>query len=595
MKIKVTADRAFLQELPDLPGVYRYYDKDDAILYVGKAINLKKRVKSYFQRSHALSPRISIMVSKIVTIEVTTTNNETSALLLESNLIKTLKPRYNIIFRDDKSYPFIRVNTHDFPLIEYYRGGKSGDDRLFGPYPNSYAVRETLDLLQRLFKLRTCKDSEFDSKTRPCMLYQVNLCCAPCVGYVSQSEYRDYVNYARKFLSGDYADLVNQLSSQMYVAAEKLDFEIAGSLRDKIALIRNMQDKQIISDSLLPINADLVLVQATDVYLYVYIIIIRNGLYVGDKHFHFAKYISDNDILEGFLEEYYKNGNNITIYIDFTLSAEFVTYCQKHLALNLHNEFPGRIAELRKMGYANLKQAIENDHIDNIYLRASQQIARLLNLAELSRIECYDTSHNHGVSAVASMVVYANGKIDHKLYRRYNLAESVNGNDLLALETVLRRRLQNQEIDLPDVILVDGGHLQLNITKNIIDELGFRDKIKVIAIYKGENRNPELDKVIINEDLELNFRKEPQIFRLLQALRDEAHRFAIAGHRKKQVDRMTYSKLQDIPGIGAAKRKALIAFFGSANNVATATIDELCQVDGIGAELASTVYNFFNS
>lgn len=595
MLINVTNDLNFLNLMPDDPGVYRYYDINNELLYVGKAINLKKRVKSYFQRKSDLSPRITLMVSKIHLIEVTVTDNEVSALLLESNLIKTLKPKYNIIFRDDKSYPYIRISNHDFPLVEYFRGKSASGDKLYGPYPNSYAVRENLDILQRLFKLRTCSDGEFANRSRACMLHQIDLCCAPCVNKVSKLEYSGYVNYAHKFLSGDYADLISKLSAKMYESAENLEFEVASSLRDKISLVRELQNKQIISDSNVPINADIILVKDVSSSILIYLIFIRNGLYIGDKHFSFAKVDSAISIVEGFIESYYEESSRISVFIDYQLTDEFLKYASNSMSVNLSSVFSGRISELRQMGYLNLQKVIENKQIDNIYIDAISKISKYIGIEYIKRIECYDTSHNHGVSAVASMVVFSDGKMNNKLYRRFNLSDSVGGDDLLALEIVLRRRFANSEIPLPNVILIDGGSLQLNLAKNLISELGFHDKISVIAIYKGDNRNPELDSVIIKPDLELSFREEPNIFRLLQLLRDEAHRFAIVGHRKKQVDRMSYSRLEDIPGVGAKKRKALIAFFGSANNVAAASIDDLQQVDGVGLELATSIHKFFTN
>ena len=595
MRILVSLDNLFLQQIPHSPGVYRYYSADELLLYVGKALDLHKRVKSYFQKKIDLSPRIGLMVSKIHSIELTVTENETSALLLESNLIKSLKPKYNIIFRDDKSYPYIKISTHQYPLIEYFRGKPQARDTLFGPYPNPYVVRENLDLLQRLFKLRTCTDGSFANRSRPCMLYQVNLCCAPCVEKVSPVEYAEYVKYAKDFLRGSFNELVTKLSQQMYQFAEQLEFEQASSLRDKIGLIRELQHKQIVSDSNLPINADILLTREYNQQLFIYLIIIRNGLYVGDKHFAQRLVDSKELILEAFLESYYRN-EQLTrlIYLDQALNSDFNEYFYKIYGLKLVYGFKGRLAELALMGRKNLEKVIENSHLDNIYIDACSKLATLLQVERINRIECYDTSHNHGSSAVAAMTVYANGKIDHSLYRKFNLNDSINGDDLLALETVLKRRLANKELPVPEVILVDGGKTQLAISKKLIDELGFCDKIKLIAIFKGEQRKAEFDKVIIDTTTELTFLDEPLLFKLLQTLRDEAHRFAITGHRKKQQQRMQTSQLEDIAGIGASKRKALIAFFGSATAVANAGIEQLQQVDGVGGELANSIYKHFH-
>lgn len=596
MRILVDNAHNFLHQLPDYPGVYRFYAADDQLLYVGKANNLLKRVKSYFQKLTELSPRIQLMVKKISEIEVTVTSNETSALLLETNLIKALKPKYNIIFRDDKTYPLVRITQHQFPLIEYFRGKPGPRELVFGPYPNSTAVKETLNLLQRLFKLRTCSDNVFANRTRPCMLYQVHLCSAPCVGKINQVEYSSLVRYALKLLRGKYTDLLRQLSLDMYCFAENHDFEQAAVLRDQISLLKELQAKQIISDSQKPINADIVVYRRVAGLIYIYLIVVRNGLYVGDKQFSLPVATTVTEVVEGFIEEYYNRAQGAAyIYLRHNLSPTFLNYFGSHCHSKIvtHN-FPERVAELMTMAEVNLGKIIENVRVVNIYQEAVSQLGAYLKIESIQRIECYDTSHNHGSSAVAAMVAYANGKIDPALYRKYNLSESVNGDDLRALSLVLKRRLANHELEYPQVILVDGGENQLLTAKNLLNELGICDKIKVIAIFKGLDRKPELDKIIINQVTHLSFNEQPQLFKLVQALRDEAHRFAIAGHRKKQAGRMKLSKLEDIPGIGVAKRKALIIFFGSAQNVAAATVVQLQQVNGIGIELAQAIYDYFH-
>lgn len=594
MELFVDLGLEFLKKIPTSSGVYRYYDVNDNLLYVGKAINLRLRVKSYFQKNNVNSPRITVMVSKIVKIELTITEDETSALLLESNLIKSLKPRYNIVFRDDKSYPYLKVTTHQYPLIEYYRG-KSRIGELFGPYPNAYAVRETLDTLQKLFKLRTCSDSEFGSRSRPCLLYQINRCSAPCVDLISASDYKKNIDSAKKFLNGDYADLINELSEKMYVFAENMDFESAANLRDKITFIHRIQSQQIISDSNSPLNADIILVnESVHDKLVIYLIQIRKGLYVGDKHYLLPKLDTVVSLLEGFIEKYYAENSCALIYVDVGLKTEFTNFILERRGVIVSRDLDERVKKILLMGHKNLLQIVENLSVSNIYVSAINRLSVLLNKDSINRIECYDVSHNHGISAVASMVVWSAGQIDKKKYRRYNLPASINGNDLAAFKFILQKRLANTVLDIPDIILVDGGRLQFTIAKNIIDDLGFHDKISIIGIYKGQNRNPVLDRVILNEDIQLEFNSERDIFRLLQVLRDEAHRFAISAHRNKEEIRMTRSRLEDIEGLGAQKRKALIAFFGSSDNVAKASIDELMQVKLIGTALANKIFNFFH-
>ena len=595
MRLTNDAGGEFIKELPDSPGVYRYYDKAGELLYVGKANSLLKRVKSYFQKSMTLSPRIFLMVSKIHEIEITVTENETSALLLENNLIKTLKPRYNIIFRDDKSYPSLRISGHEYPRIEYFRGKSATDGMLFGPYPNATAVRESLDFLQKLFKLRTCNDASFANRSRACMLHQINLCSAPCVNKINRHEYRQNIDAAQEFLSGNYAHLIEQIAVKMYQAAENLDFEEAGIYRDQITMLKQLQSRQIISDSQTPLNCDIVLFRESDGWFFAYIILVRNGLYVGDKHFDHRLGCSFDELNQAFWASYYADGDTPQLVFTSHLpDSQLQQLLHSSFKLNLRPIGGGRIYELMQMGLANLEKIIEKIQIDHIYQAAANKLAQLLQLAIVVRVECYDTSHLQGNNAVASMVVYSAGKINHSLYRRYNLPQSINGDDLAALEYTLRRRLGNQELPLPEIILVDGGELQLKCTKNLLSELGLCGKIKAIAIFKGDNRDPLLDQIILSDKLRLEFRKEPLLFRFLQALRDEAHRFAITGHRKKQANQMSRSRLDDVPGIGAARRKMLIAFLGSAEAVAAASIEELQQVKGVGLNQALKIYNYFH-
>ena len=594
MILNVGPDLSFISQLPDAPGVYRFFAIDGTLLYVGKAISLIKRVRSYFRRDNSVSPRISLMVSKIASIEITITENEASALILENNLIKNALPKYNIVFRDDKSYPYLRVSHHQFPLIEYTRHKPDKRASYFGPYPNSFAVKEILELLQRLFKLRTCADAVFANRSRPCMLYQIERCSAPCVGKISKDAYSSLIKNAVAFLSGNYTELIDKMSSDMYAAAESLQFEEASSLRDKIAAIKQVQDRQIISSSSEVVNGDLVSYIEQNGIIFIYLIMLRNGIYIGDKHFE-IKIVNDVNMLEAFLEEYYTSRQDVAkLYCDFRVDTAFVNFMSEARKIKIQEvKANKRIMELFKMAQTNLQIIVENYKKGTVYDSGAARLSKLLNL-KVNRVECYDTSHHHGSSAVTSMVVYENGIINNNLYRKFNLPVTINGDDLLALSTVLSRRLMNKTLPLPEVILVDGGKTQLEETKNILEELGFHDKIKAIAIYKGENRKPELDRVIIDTNLQLNYHDEPQLFKLLQALRDEAHRFAITGHRKKQVDKMKHSRLEDIPGIGAQKRKALIAFFGSSQLVATATVEELSQVKGVGPELANQIYSYFH-
>ena len=584
-------DESFISQIPHSSGVYRFYNNEDSLLYVGKAINLSKRVSSYFRKQANLSPRISIMVAQIHHIELTLTENEVSALLLENNLIKSLKPKFNVIFRDDKTYPMVKLTQHEFPRIEYYRGKTNKDDNFFGPYPNSTALKEAMDMIQKLFKLRTCNNSFFSNRSRPCMLYQINLCSAPCVNYVTSDEYSAQVKLATDFLNGKYAAIINQLTTDMYHFADNLNFEQSANLRDKIAVLKQMKTKQIISDHNRLVNADVLAYKVDDTYLYLYLIMLRNGVYVGDNTFR-IKHLDDiTEALEAFLDGYYINNKGVKlVYLAYEFDDDFKQLLHNACKINIINKIPNNLLELYQMAQFNLQHYQENSG-ETVEINA--ELAKLFELTEVNRVECYDISHHHGDSGVAAMVVCQDGIMNHKLYRRYNLSKDINGDDILALTTILRRRLSSS-IAFPEIILLDGGRNQLNAIKKLVVELGLCGKIRLLAIFKGDGRRPELDSVIIDNDKQIMFSEYPKIFRLLQQLRDEAHRFAITGHRKKQIKLINNSELNSIPLIGAKKRQALIAYFGSVKNVAVATVEELQLVSGIGNTLALQIYDYFH-
>lgn len=603
----LVSNPGFIKEIPKNPGVYRFYAaKDDTnieeeLLYVGKALNLQYRVKSYFQKSSSLSPRISLMVTKIARIEITVTENEVSALILENNLIKSLKPKYNIIFRDDKTYPLIRLSKHEFPKMENYRGKPNLYDRFFGPFPNSYALRQSLDMIGRLFRLRTCTDASFAMRDRPCMLYQIKRCDAPCVSYISQADYAKQVDLAVDFMQGNYSQIMHDLTLQMNELASAMEFEKASVVRDKIGLIKQLSRSQIINNYDEPLSADLVFCEGLANKVFIYLIILRNGIYIGDKHFILANPdASAGEVFEVFLEGYYlANPATTNVFTTFNLSDEFKKLLVSACGVKISHNITEQVKKLYNMGMVNLHKIIEQSQGDNVLFDAAVKLAKLLDLDKVERIECIDISHNQGENTVASLVVYENGKIDNNKYRRYNLdtdldGNLINGDDLLAMETVIKRRFLSQELKLPDVILLDGGQLQYDAVKMILNSLGLYGKIRLVAIFKGERRDPVFDQVVLPDGLILRYQDEKLLFKLLQGLRDEAHRFAITGHRKKQVKKMVVSKLNDIPNIGTKKKQALIASFGSVKDVANASIDELCKVNGIGLILANQIYAYFH-
>ncbi|MFN8769402.1 MAG: excinuclease ABC subunit UvrC [Neisseriaceae bacterium] len=592
MKLSIK-QKDFLNKIPKSPGVYRFFAEDNELLYVGKAINLYKRVKSYFQKQYNTSPRIALMVAKISYLEITITENETSALILENNLIKELKPKYNIIFRDDKTYPLIRITGHQFPKIDYYRGKTLKSNVYFGPYPNATATKQTIDTIQRIFKLRTCSDSFFNNRTRPCILYQIKRCTAPCVGYVDIKQYKDQIDSAKDFLNGKYNELLELLSKKMYDASELMDFETAATIRDEITMIKQIQVNQIITSHNKALSADLIIHDIVSNKLHIYLIVIRNGMYIGDNNF--VVDVIDEDYinsLEVFLENYYLNNRNTKLIIlETVLDKEFIQFFASALQIKIDNKISDKVEGLFAMGKINLRNIIESNdsHIIDAINVLSHELDSIVN-----RIECIDVSHNQGENAVASIVVFDNGIIDNSQYRKFNLPIEVNGNDLLAMEMVLNRRLTKVDSKLPDVILVDGGKLQFETVKNIISKHSLCGKIKVVAIFKGEKRNPKLDRLILEDTRIISYKDASNLFRLLQKLRDEAHRFAITGHRKKQVKKMSNSVIVEIPNVGMKTRKALLLHFGSVKAIAEASVNDLQEVVGIGNVLANQIYSYFH-
>lgn len=605
MEILINEDKSFLTQIPNQPGVYRFYSaNNDELLYVGKAINLFKRVKSYFQKTSQVSPRISIMIAQIARIEITVTENEASALILENNLIKSLKPKYNILFRDDKSYPLIRISEHKFPRIDVYRGKTNQKvNQYYGPYPNAQALTNAINLIQKLFRIRTCTNSVFANRSRPCILYQIKLCTAPCVGYVDEKQYQLQITQATQFLQGNYTQIIADLTGQMNAKAAQMEFETAASIRDRITLINSINQNQIISNHNQPLSADVIVAKSHLGRVFIYMISLQHGIYSGDKHF----IINDPDgdiqvILEVFIQNYYLehqyvrliylqiNGNNNT-----SLDDEFLHMFYSATKIKVITTNSAMLKKIYAMALANLDKIIKSDSGHDELKTAAQKLAGLLEIESINRIECIDISHHHGTNTVASCVVYQGGKIDNSLYRRYNLPDSIGGDDLAGMRLMLERRFKALDIPVPQVILIDGGYTQYSMLKNLISTNELCGKIRAVSIFKGENRNPQYDQVIINDHLVLGYKDDPGLFKLLQSMRDEAHRFAITGHRKAQIKTMAVSKLENIPNIGAIKRRDLLVHFGGVKGVMQASVNELQQVKGIGLVLAQQIFAYFHN
>lgn len=593
--------RDFCVNLPSQPGVYRMLNTEGEVIYVGKAVDLKKRVSSYFQKT-SLAPRTQLMVSHIAGIETTVTRSEAEALLLENNLIKRLNPRYNILFRDDKSYPYIILSGHPFPRLGFYRGILSKEHDYFGPFPNAGVVRESIQLLQKVFRLRTCEDSVFKNRSRPCLLYQIKRCSGPCVNMISQQDYREDVVNARLFLQGKQTQVIKTITDRMQAAADQMEYEQAALFRDQIQALRKIREKQFV-DSGSSLDAD-VIACAVDPdgsgSICVNLAMIRGGRHLGDRCF-FPKNAVGCDsklVVEAFLAQHYLNRGVPPLVIvgekvHKVLLQTLLTEQSGHkVVINLNPVGERRVWLEMAADNAQLalKQMLNRQANQEERLQALQQV---LNLPGISRIECFDISHTQGEATVASCVVYDNYAMRNNEYRRYNIKDITPGDDYAAMRDVLYRRYQKAakgESQLPDLILIDGGKGQVSAAQEILIELGISD-VKLMGVAKGEARKPGLEQLIfpaVKKSLQLP--GTHAALHLIQQIRDEAHRFAIQGHRNRRGKARTSSRLEEISGIGAKRRQHLLARFGGLKGVLTASVEELHQTEGISHAMAKKIY-----
>ncbi len=591
----------FCVNLPHQPGVYRMINGKGEVIYVGKAINLKKRVSSYFQKTN-MGPRTQLMVSQVTGIETTVTRSEAEALLLENNLIKSLKPRYNIIFRDDKSYPYVILSGHNFPRLGFYRGAFDKMHQYFGPYPNAGIVRESIQLLQKIFRLRTCEDSVFSNRTRPCLLFQIKRCSGPCIGQISQPAYQNDVKNAELFLQGKQTEVMEVISTKMQQAADCMEYEQAASLRDQIQALRRIREKQFV-DSGKALDADVVacvLMNDGSGKVCVNLAMIRGGRHLGDKSF-FPQNADDYmpaAVVEAFLAQHYLNRSAppliiLSEKIEREAIQDLLTEQSGHkITINLNPTGEKRVW---------LDMATENAHLalKQMMSRHASQEKRLLALQQelqmpgLNRIECFDISHTLGEATVASCVVYDNFSMRNNEYRRYNINGITPGDDYAAMRDALSRRYQkvvSGEGQLPDLILIDGGKGQVTAAQEALQELGIYDA-NLLGVAKGEERKPGLEQ-LISPALEkpLQLPSEHAALHLIQQIRDEAHRFAIQGHRGRRGKARTSSSLENISGVGTKRRQRLLGRFGGLKGVLTASIEELQQTEGISRKLAEKIY-----
>jgi excinuclease ABC subunit C len=580
--------KSYVAGLPGLPGVYRMLGKAGEALYVGKARDLKKRVSSYFHKA-AGSPRIQVMLGQVASIEVTVTRSEAEALLLENNLIKSLSPRYNILFRDDKSYPYLTITGHAFPRLGFHRGAKDRRSRFFGPFPHAYAVRESIQLLQRVFRLRTCEDTVFENRSRPCLLHQIRRCTAPCTGKIGAEQYAGDVANAVLFLEGREDDVIRGLGDRMQAASEAQRYEEAAAYRDQVRALSRVQARQYV-ESNRGVDADVVAYASEGGIACVNLVMIRGGRHVGDRSFFPSNAEGANaaEVIEAFLEQHYLEQPAPQLVV----ASEPV---ELDGAVNVTHPSHGERRVWLDMAHKNAVLAIAQRVRD----RATQEtrlqaLCEALGLPEgVQRIECFDISHTMGEATVASCVVYDRQQMQKAEYRRFNIRDIAPGDDYAAMRQVLARRYERvtaEAAPIPDLVLIDGGKGQAAAAKAVLVELGLND-VAVVGVAKGAERRPGLEELIVESDARsLQLAPSHPGLHLIQAIRDEAHRFALLGHRGRRSRARTRSMLNEIPGVGAKRRQALLEHFGGLQGVQAAAVDQIAKVEGISRALAERIY-----
>ena len=590
--------RAFLRTVPDTPGVYRMIGSDDQVLYVGKAKNLKRRVSSYFRKKQP-SPRIAMMVERIARVDITPTRSEAEALILENNLIKSLSPRYNILFRDDKSYPYVELSGDGFPRLAFHRGAFAKGARYFGPFPNAHAVRESIQLLQKTFRLRTCENSVFQNRSRPCLLAQIKRCSAPCVAEIDRDAYATDVRLASRFLDGQASEVIDDLGKHMQVAAERLAFEEAAAFRDRIRALQTVLHRQF-ADSRKDEDVDIIASVEAGGLVCVNIAMVRGGRHLGDRpQFPSGAAVLDaSDGLAAFVEQHYAMHPmpaRLLIALDHGPVREALSEISGPPPLLVRPRHAAEKAWM-EMAEKNARLAVEARLRDAS--RAGERLHALREALDLpetpTRIECFDISHTMGEATVASCVVCVDGAMKHGEYRRYNIDGITPGDDFAAMRQTLERRyarVADGEGICPDLILIDGGQGQVGAALAALSELGL-DAVNIVGVAKGEGRKPGLETLFFPDGREsIALGGQSPALHLVIEIRDEAHRFAVTGHRAKRGKARLGSKLEDIPGVGPARRRALLSAFGGLDGVRDAAIEDLCRVEGVNRKLAEQIYS----
>lgn len=608
--ISITNYREQLSMLPTLPGVYRYFDAEGTCLYVGKAKDLKRRVSSYFQKND-LSPRIAIMVSKIARMETTVVRTEAEALLLENNLIKTLAPKYNILFRDDKSYPYLKLSASPFPRVSYYRGGVDKKSRFFGPYPNAGAVKEAIGILQKVFRLRTCEDAVFANRSRPCLMGQMDRCSCPCVGKVTEEEYAADVENACRFLRGETDDVMQGLRDKMTAASDAWRFEEAAVFRDRIASLNDVMQQQAVETTGGDTDADIIAVAITAGVACVNIAMVRGGRHLGD-HAVFpdvvrgtGEALAASDVFDAFISQHYLASKVPDVVVSQAASDREATAETLSDLAGRRIAFVAEPQSLRRkwleMAEQGAKIALERHLTETAgEKRRVEDLIRVLDLKLTDEqrttltMECFDISHTAGEATQASCVVFRGLGMDSSRYRRFNINDVTAGDDYAAMKEVLTRRyspVARGEAELPDIVFVDGGRGQVHMARDVFSELGLPLSV-IVGVAKGEGRKTGLETLVFADGREpLVLGSESPALMLVAMIRDEAHRFAITGMRAKRSKTRQTSRLEDIDGIGAKRRQKLLTHFGGLKGVKNAGVEDIAKIDGFSRSLAQKIYD----
>ena len=593
--------KEYIAALPRRPGVYRMFGAGHELLYVGKARSLKDRVGTYFAAGN-VNPKVQALVGQITAIEVTVTNSETEALLLEYNLIKQHKPRFNVVLRDDKSFPYIHLDArHEFPRLTFYRGPRNAPGRYFGPFPGAGAVRDTLNQLQKLFRIRNCRDTFFANRSRPCLQHQIGRCSAPCVGLITPEAYAEDIQAAVKVLEGRSEEVNAELGARMEEAGARLEFERAAQLRDQLAALKRIQAQQVVTAGG-ERDADVLAIVGEAGEYCVSVMLVRGGRNLGTtSYFPRALLAEPDEALASFIMQYYAEaepppevllGQSLP---DGEALAEALSSEAGH-AVEVRHPVRGLAAKWVELARDNATQALRMRHSQRAGVEAMwAELTRELDLPEPpSRIECFDISHTGGEGTVASCVVFGPEGALKKEYRRFNITGITPGDDYGALRQALERRYRHVragEVPAPDLLLIDGGAGQIGEVHAVLGELGFSD-LTLVGVAKGPDRRPGQERLFVcGAPGAVTLEAHSPALRLIQRIRDEAHRFAVTGHRRKRARRYNESVLEVVPGLGPAKRRALLRHFGGLQGVMRAGVADLTQVAGIGASLARSLYD----